>query len=89
MLTAAHPKASEESNLPQLDQVFQVTVRTTDHQGVPYLVPDVEVDVYWTNLYEDPETIIGLYHDHGTSELNNQLRRLFLGVCIANSKFQQ
>jgi hypothetical protein len=68
VLTAAHPKAVEESKLPQLDQVFQVTIRTTDHQGVPYLVPDVEVDVYWTNLYENPETIIGLYHDHGTSE---------------------
>jgi len=73
VLTAAHPKAPEESDLPQLDQVFQVTIRTTDHQGVPYLVPDVEVEVYWTNLYEDPKTIIGLYHDHGTSELKNLL----------------
>ena len=24
--------------------------------------------MYWTNLYEDPETVIDLYHEHGTSE---------------------
>jgi hypothetical protein len=68
VLTADHPKAKQEDNLPAFDQVFRVVVRTTDSTGNPYLIPDTEIEVFWTNLYEDPETIINLYHDHGTSE---------------------
>lgn len=65
-ITKSHPKADED--MPQFDIVFEVTVRTSDHQGNDFLVPEVEVDTWWTNLYESPETIIALYHDHGTSE---------------------
>lgn len=68
VLTADHPKAMKKDNLPALDQVFRVVVRTSDYKGNPYLIPDTEVEVFWTNLYEDPETVINLYHDHGTSE---------------------
>ncbi len=68
VLTADHPKAKKKDNLPALDQVFRVVVRTSDYKGNPYLIPDTEVEVFWTNLYEDPETVINLYHDHGTSE---------------------
>lgn len=68
VLTALHPQAPQDEELPQLDQVYRVTVRTIDRHGVPYLIPDVEAEVYWTNLYEDPDTIIDLYHDHGSSE---------------------
>ncbi len=31
-------------------------------------MPEVEVETWWTSLFEPPEVIIGLYHDHGTSE---------------------
>ena len=68
VLTAEHPKAKEQDKLPSFDQVFRVTIRTSDDNGNNYLFPDVEVEVFWTNLYEDPETIINLYHDHATSE---------------------
>ena len=67
-MTAEHPKAKEQDKLPSFDQVFRVTIRTSDDNGNNYLFPDVEVEVFWTNLYEDPETIINLYHDHATSE---------------------
>jgi len=31
-------------------------------------IPEFEVETYWTNLYEEPEAVIELYHAHGTSE---------------------
>jgi hypothetical protein len=49
--------------------VFEVTARTIDAQGQHLLVPDIEVETYWTSLADDPvDTIIDLYHDHATSE---------------------
>lgn len=48
--------------------VFKVTVRTTDAKGERFLIPDLQVETYWTNLPDSPERIIELYHDHGTSE---------------------
>ena len=68
VLTTSHPKAKEDSSLALVDQVYRVTIRSTDHEGNAYLFPKSEVEVYWTNLYEDPETVIELYHDHATSE---------------------
>ena len=68
VLTGDHPKADDCDGLPDVDQVFRVTLRYSDHKGNQFLFPEVEVEVYWTNLYEDPETVIDLYHDHGTSE---------------------
>lgn len=49
-------------------QVFEITQRTIDAEGQHLLVPEIEVDVYETSLPDAPETIIGLYHAHGTSE---------------------
>ncbi len=68
VLTSSHPKAKKDDKLPDIDQVFRVTLRHSDHKGNIFLFPEPEVEVYWTNLYEDPEKVIDLYHDHGTSE---------------------
>ena len=68
VLVAEHPKAKEQDELSSFDQVFRVTIRTSDDNGDNYLFPDVEVEVFWTDLYEEPETAISLYHDHATSE---------------------
>jgi len=65
-ITKAHPKA--DAAMPEFDIVFEVTVRTSDHRGDCFLVPEVEVETWWTNLFESPQAIIALYHDHGTSE---------------------
>ncbi|NCA78204.1 MAG: IS1380 family transposase [Alphaproteobacteria bacterium] len=48
--------------------VFRVVQRTTDSKGQAYLLPDIEVETYWTNLTDRPGTIVDLYHAHGTSE---------------------
>ena len=47
--------------------VFEVTERTMK-DGECLLVPEVEVDTYWTSLEDDPYQVILLYHDHGTFE---------------------
>lgn len=48
--------------------VYEVTVRTHDHEGNPYCLEMVDVASWWTNLYSDPNSCVNLYHDHGTSE---------------------
>ena len=48
--------------------VFKVVERTSDRKGQNFLVPEIEVEAYWTSLPDSPETIIELYHAHGTSE---------------------
>jgi len=51
-----------------LRQVFHVIERTIDRDGQILLVPELEVDVYWTSLRCAPWRVIELYRDHGTSE---------------------
>jgi len=65
-ITKSHPKA--DSDMPEFDIVFEVTERTTDREGNQFLVPEIEIETWWTNLFESPDDIIALYHDHGTSE---------------------
>ena len=68
VLSGAHPKAENDDELPYVDQVYQVTIRSIDKKGNNLLFPEVESNVYWTNLPEDPQTVIDLYHDHASSE---------------------
>jgi len=48
--------------------VFEVTERSITRKGQHLLIPELEVDTYWTDLEEHAETAIDLYHGHGTSE---------------------
>lgn len=48
--------------------IFKVTETTIDEQGQVLLVPDLEVETYWTSLKHPPEEVIKQYHNHGTSE---------------------
>lgn len=48
--------------------VFRVVERTIDKTGQHLLVPEIEVETYWTSLELPPLDIIDLYHAHGTSE---------------------
>lgn len=49
-------------------QVYKVVERTIDKHGQILLVPDIDFESYWTLLPLEPKEIIGLYHDHATSE---------------------
>jgi len=46
----------------------EVTERTITANGQMLLVPQVEVDTYWTSLPDPPAVIVEQYHQHGTSE---------------------
>ena len=48
--------------------VYEVIERTTDKHGQFLLIPDIEVNTFWTNLGDSDDDIIGLYHAHGESE---------------------
>lgn len=51
--------------------VFNVIERTIDRNGQILLVPEVEVETWWTTLGKrtaTPDDVIALYHAHGTSE---------------------
>ena len=48
--------------------VYEVTERTIDKYGQILLVPDIEVNTWWTNLSWTDDQIIASYHAHGESE---------------------
>ena len=67
--TAEHHKpGGKDSPQAPLTSVYRVTCQTIDKHGHELLFPKIEVETWWTNLGESPETIIALYRDHGTSE---------------------
>lgn len=49
-------------------RVMRVIERTIDKHAQALLVPEIELEGWWTSLDLDPEDIIALYADHGTSE---------------------
>jgi hypothetical protein len=77
-VTAPHPTA--DSQYPDVEQIFKVTVRESDAEGNPFLFPDLDVEVYFTNLNESPESIINLYHNHGLSEQFHSELKSDMGV---------
>lgn len=78
VVTKGHPHA--DIDMPEFDIVFQVTERTIDRGGNCLLVSDIEVETWWTNMYETPESVIALYHDHGTSEQFHSELKSDMGV---------
>jgi hypothetical protein len=48
--------------------IIRVIERTIDKKGQHLLVPDIELEGWWTSLTLPAEKIIALYKDHGTSE---------------------
>ncbi|MBF9018030.1 IS1380 family transposase [Oceanispirochaeta sp. M2] len=61
-------KPAQDDSFPAIDVIFQVTERRRAKDGTHLLFPEVEIETFWTNMYETPEAVIDLYHDHGTSE---------------------
>jgi hypothetical protein len=48
--------------------VFEVIQRTIKADGQKLLVPEIEVNTWWTSLRLSAKQVIALYHAHGTSE---------------------
>ena len=51
-----------------LRRVMRVIERRIDKHGQVLLVPEVELEGWWTSLDLAPQKVISLYADHGTSE---------------------
>ncbi len=51
-----------------LRRVMRVIERRIDKHGQVLLVPEVELDGWWTSLDLEPQKVIALYADHGTAE---------------------
>jgi hypothetical protein len=58
--------------IPELERkvriVYEVIERASKADGQLFLVPDIEVNTWWTSLEEPEKVVIELYHDHGQSE---------------------
>ncbi len=52
----------------KIRRVMRVVERTIDKQGQCLVIPEIEVEGWWTSLWDSPEDIIDIYADHGTSE---------------------
>jgi hypothetical protein len=52
----------------RLRRVMRVIERTIDKHGQRLLVPEIELEGWWTSLWQPCEEIIALYADHATSE---------------------
>jgi hypothetical protein len=70
----------EEENRPCVSVAFEVIERLRDAKGHELLIPEIEVNTWWSNLPCRPETVVGLYHDHGTSEQFHSELKSDLGV---------
>ena len=62
-----HPKKGDEK-LTEVRCVFEVMERRIDKEGNKLLIPEVEVNTWWTNLKCNAEKVIDIYHGHATSE---------------------
>jgi hypothetical protein len=52
----------------RLRRVMRVIERSIDNKGQALLVPEIEIEGWWTSLELVAKKIIALYADHGTSE---------------------
>ena len=51
-----------------LRMVYEITERTIDKHGQVLMLPDIEVNMWWTNLGWTDDEIIESYHAHGECE---------------------
>ena len=52
----------------QARRVIRLSERTVDKHGQALLIPDIELEGWWTSLDIAETLVIKLYADHGTSE---------------------
>lgn len=48
--------------------IYEIIERVIDKHGQYFMIPDIELGTYWTNLPLSDQEIIDLYHAHGESE---------------------
>lgn len=48
--------------------VYEITERTIDRHGQVLMIPDIELNMFWTNLGWTDDEVIASYHAHGECE---------------------
>ena len=56
--------------------VYEVIERTIDKHGQFLLIPDIEVNTFWTNLGDSDDDIIDLYSTLFLVELRQKIRTI-------------
>ena len=67
-LLTVHIRQVHEGKTYQFKRVMRAVERTIDRSGQRLLVPEIEIEGWWTTLDLPMKQVIGLYEDHGTSE---------------------
>ncbi len=60
--------------------VYEMTERTSLSNGQLLMLPDVEINMFWTNLGDSDEDIIAIYHAHGECEQFHSEIKTDMGV---------
>lgn len=76
----SHKKPNGVDENAPMFMIIEATERLTDAGGEPLLIPDVEVNAWWTNLPENEAACITLYHSHATSEQYHAELKSDMGV---------
>ena len=66
--TVSYVTESGEPKSVDMRIVYEITERTIDKKGQILLFPDIELNMFWTNLDWSDNDIIESYHAHGESE---------------------
>src|SRR5215469_13646031 len=74
-----HPQKKDKV-LEDVQCVFEVIERKSDSLGNRYLIPEIEVNSWWTNLSCEAEKVIELYHSHATSEQFHSELKCDMGI---------
>ena len=86
-IVGIHPQKKDEI-LSDVNCVFEVIERKIDSAGNRLLIPEIEVNSWWTNLNCDAEKVIELYHGHATCEQFHSELKHDMGVeRFASGKF--
>jgi hypothetical protein len=67
-LLTVHLQQDHEGQIYRFKRVMRAVERTIDRKGQLLLIPEIELEGWWTTLDIPAKDVIGLYEDHGTSE---------------------
>ena len=66
--TVSYKTESGESKSIDMRIVYEITERTIDKHGQVLMIPDIELNMFWTNLGWTDDEVIASYHAHGECE---------------------
>jgi len=67
-LLTVYIRQVHEGKTYRFKRVMRAVERTIDKKGQLLLIPEIELEGWWTTLDLPPKDVIRLYEDHGTSE---------------------